>query len=221
MTPLVLMLGSLSLAAPQAPSERTTEGTVRQLTACAGPSLQSFLRLPTVRSVGPCVTGASEAEKLSQTLCIHEFAKAAHFPLPRYDLVGNFDSRDGLLIYEGMRLSVNPSTGVYDVEFTATVPSTPVTVHLQLLFTPRIPHHQFECYRLTLPPIRLEPPTRAALGDPSVNTFHVNHRGYFFLFQRTSAAKAGPSPLDLVGWDVGRTGTARFGTPVAVDDLGR
>lgn len=236
MTPLILALGSLSLAAPQQPvgsaqGPRTVlgpvdphspapsrEGLTQYLKAGPEPSLQSFLRLPSVRPVGPSVEAAGEAKQSSHTGCYYDFARAAHFPVPRYDQMGNSLTRDGLLIYEGMRLIVHPD-GAYDVEFTATVPNTPVTIHLQLVLTPRTP--QFEPLRITLPPIRLEPPSRTALGDPAANTFHVNHRGYFVHFDQARSARVHPLPFNFDSWEVARYGTARFGTPVAVDDLGR
>ena len=71
-----------------------------------------------------------------------------------------------------------------------------------------------ESYRITLPPIRIEPRANAQPGDPAGNTFHVTHRGYSTLLLK-SARKIEPN------WSVQRIGTARFGTPIALDESSR
>jgi len=147
-----------------------------------------------------------------------DFHQAAHFPLPRYAIGGSPQFVDGLLIYEGMRLTVY-NDGTYDLAFTATVPEMPVTIRLQLVFTQPgtiSPALVRQVYRITLPPLRLEPKRDARPGDPTANTFQVAHRGYSSLFVVNGTALFINS-----NWDVTRIGTARFGTAVAVEDSGR
>jgi hypothetical protein len=161
---------------------------------------------------------------------------------------------DGLLIYEGMRLTVF-SDGTYDLSFTATVPDMPVTIRLQLWLQPPpppdtpatiLPTCNNREYRITLPPIRLEPKVDARAGDPTANTFQVAHRGYSSLFRSTKHVvttqphPTGVTPINAqfgfpmtprqhsndqvhvdASWDVRRVGTARFGSAVAVDDTNR
>lgn len=191
--------------------------------ACPGSMIQPFLRLPHVHLVGPCTDGQSGADLDLQGRWVKEFADAAQFPLPRYDLNRTLMPGDGLLIYEGMRLTVYPKSGIYDLEFTATVPETPVTVRLQLEFARPLVVGSIEpgCgpYRLTLPPIRLEPNRDAKPGDTAANTFNVHHRGYSSLFSDSTPPSVCESkPLIGCGWSVTRKGTARFGTPVAIDE---
>ncbi|MDY3560347.1 hypothetical protein R5W23_001580 [Gemmata sp. JC673] len=153
------------------------------------------------------------------------------------------------MIYEGMRLEIDPITGKYDLTFTASVPAMPVTFRLQLVFVEakyktienpvREPNHpatvqvldpEARKYTITLPPIRMQPPRDAEPGDPTPRTFHIAHRGYSSLFldpkrgtsdDRTNVASCHPQgPIDCT-WTVSRTGTARFGTPVAIDDPNR
>ncbi|VTR93983.1 unnamed protein product [Gemmata massiliana] len=194
---------------------------------CAGPALQPFQKQPRVCPVAVCACD-SEASLPSKSIAwVKEFHTAAHVPYPRYDLSGCPVEGDGLLIYEGMRFAVDQKTGNYDLTFTATVPAMPVLLRLQLTLTS--PDGKQE-YKLTLPMIRMEPPRDAKPGDPAPRTFHVAHRGYSSLLfdpkqgippsqwdRQTATLKA---TIDNT-WVITRTGTARFGTPIAIDDPNR
>jgi hypothetical protein len=194
-----------------------------------GPAAQPFGLLPRVCRVepAPCHGGAGGGtdEVIVCPGWVKEFHQAAHFPVPRFDQTGAPMLGDGLLIYEGMRLVVDPATGIYEVSFTATVPNMPATLRLQLVFE-RCPDDPTP-YRLTLPPVRLEPKPDARLGDPAAYTFHVAHRGYSSLFVRPVLVPAVPDgsapvvPFPTVidaGWILSRVGTARLGSVTATDD---
>jgi len=180
---------------------------------CSGPVLHPFQRLPRVCPVVPCLCNEGGTDGNKKPAWVQEFHHAAHFPLPRFAGDGTPIIGDGLLIYEGMRLTVY-SNGVYDLSFTATVPDMPVTVRLQLGFA-RGKGSEVE-YSLTLPPIRMEP-KKGRGGD--ANTFHITHRGQSTLFVPKYALLP-CSPIDS-GWKVCRSGTARFGTPIDSDDPNR
>lgn len=208
---------------------------------CPGLITQPFQMLPRICPVMPCPCddhsngGAHGATRPCPW--IKEFHHAAHFPYPRFAPDGTLIPLDGLLIYEGMRLTVDPATGLYDVAFTATVPNMPVTVRMQLVFdAPLDPAKGLlpRQYRITLPPFRLEPKRGAKPGDASAFTFHVAHRGYSGLFRDTSLSLAIVQVPNLISpagpgccqpdfidcrWAVSRVGTARFGSLTAVDDL--
>ena len=192
MSPLFIALVCLSPASPQvgtSPRELLNipsyaqevrnatglgEGPLKTQAACPGSMLQPFLRLPSVRPVGPCESGSGAGQFDVKDVWVKEFHHAANFRIPRFARDGNpTPTDDGMLIYEGMRLTVYPATGLYDVEFTATVPSTPVTVNLQLVFTRNGQYSgqvdpSGDSYRMTLPPIRLDPNLNAIkFGDPN------------------------------------------------------
>ena len=193
---------------------------------CAGPALQPFQRQPRVCPVAvcPCEPNGEGDKNLAW---VKEFHTPASVPYPRYDLDGRPVDGDGLIIYEGMRFAVDPKTGKYDLTFTATVPAMPVTLRLQLRLTN--PAEPFQTHTLTLPAIRMQPPPGAQPGDPVPLTFHIAHRGFSSLFLEQPPAYPllaqsptlvpcpVPAPIDCK-WVITRTGTARFGTPVAVDD---
>ena len=207
---------------------------------CPGPVVYPFQKLPQICLVAPCPctegqsggdpaksgcaaggggSNPSKAGACAPPPWVKEFHQAAHFPYPRFAADGSPFPLDGLLIYEGMRLTVYPDTGIYDVSFTATVPNMPVTVRMQLVFE-RTPL-DLEGYRITLPPFRLEPKWDAKLGDVSAYTFNVAHRGYCSLFipHRSSGLVIGGLPVVIDEcWRLSRVGTARFGTVIAVDD---
>lgn len=234
------------LPPPGAPAAGVAPGVAAApagLPGCPPPAVHPFQRLPRICPALPCVCGDA-AGRPEPVLWVKDFHDAAHFPLPRFAADGTPLCLDGLLIYEGMRLTVYP-TGAYDVSFTATVPDMPVTIRLQLVLTepaataPRV-------YRLTLPPIRLEPRADVKAGDPTANTFHVAHRGFSALLTAPSqtvgmVGMVGPRVGHSWGWGVvwrpmaaittpegsavvtdqwhlTRVGTARFGTPVAATD---
>lgn len=191
--------------------------------ACAGTGLYPFEKQPRVCLVEPCPCDPGAGGDPTCAAWVKEFSSAAHVEYPRFTLDGERVPGNGVVIYEGMQLTVNPDTGKYDLTFTATVPEMAVNLRLQLVF--RNPKNAGETYTLTLPPIRLEPKRDAKAGDPTAWTFTVAHRGYSTLFVREqhrpelrrAADDHRPARIDA-SWQVSRTGTARFGTPVAVDD---
>ena len=237
MTPTIPLLLGLALAVGQTPSVFLGPGPipgtavwipnpmspngdhVRRQQADAGVMIQPFQRVPVLRPVGPA-NDRGNPHPLEGDRWVKEFPHAAHFPLPRFDQAQVPVGADGLLIYEGMRLTVDKNTGEYDVEFTAAIPETPVTVRLQLVFTRPGTFPPVE-YRLTLPPFRLEPDRGAKPGDPTGNNFHVHHRGYSTQFRgKQSGDKESRTGLPMLAddcWEVTRVGTARFGTPTALD----
>jgi hypothetical protein len=168
---------------------------------------------------------------VSNKTWVKEFHAPAQVPYPQFDRDGQPLPLQGLIIYEGMRLTVYPETGQYDLTFTATVPNMPVTLRMQLEFRnpKRDAKPEEKMFTLTLPLIRLQPPRDARPGDPQPMTFHIAHRGYSSLFleqppEYQLLAKAPaivPCPVlppITCEWTLTRTGTARFGTPVAIDD---
>lgn len=195
---------------------------------CADHGLYPFQLQPRVCPVGVCSCNPppGNEKKYACKPWVKEFSEAAFIPYPRFDLEGRCVPGEGLLIYEGMRLVVDPATGQYDLTFTATVPRMPVTLRLQLEFTN--PSCETEQYRLTLPPIRLEPRRDVKPGDPTPWTFQIAHRGYSTLFQerahRTNVHvvenATAPALIDA-RWKFKRDGAARFGTPVAIEDPNR
>lgn len=219
---------------------------------CPGPVIQPFYRHPRVCliDVCPCVDDAPGG-RVPARIWVKEFSCPAFVPLPRFDADGHPVPGDGLVIYEGMRLTVDPDTGAYDLTFTATTPGMPVTFRLQLTFWRCDPFGAVERYTLTLPPIRMEMPRDARPGDPVAKTFQIAHRGQSTLFMdktrlvNREAYTFGcvPVPLSLASkkvantftegphcrvpttidcnWEVKRDGTARFGTPVAIEDPNR
>lgn len=198
--------------------------------ACPGEVPQPFQRQPRVTPVGPCQTdGTLSAGASAGRRWAVEFDEPAHFPIPRFDQDRKaVCDTDGLVIYEGMRLSVDDITGTFDLEFTATVPGCLTVLRLQLLLDWQSVRQtkvgepapaDFSRYTLTLPPIRLDP-ADAGRGNTDGDTFHVHHRGYSSRFLGRQAT-APDDPMVRQGWTVRRAGTARFGTPVAVDETGR
>lgn len=191
-----------------------TDAAVRRQQADPGMMTQPFQRVPVLRPVGPA-TDRGGAAVLAGNRWVKEFPYAAHFPLPRFDQNLTPVGADGLVIYEGMRLVVDVDTGEYDLELTAAIPETPVTVRLQLVFTRHAALGPTE-YRLTIPPFRLEPDRTAQPGDPTTNNFHVHHRGYSS--QLRSSIRTSDLPFLADGtWEVTRVGVARFGTPTALE----
>lgn len=236
MTPTAPLLLGLALAAGQVPGVvavyRTGPGpvpgaavtvpnaaapndeAVLRLRADPGAQAQPFQRIPLIVPVGPA-SGDGTPRPLGGARWVKEFPHAAHFPLPRYDQIGTPVGADGLVIYEGMRLSVDVDTGEYDLEFAAQIPEMPATVRLQLVFTRPGVVGPTE-YRLTVPPFRLEPDRSMRPGDPSMNNFHVHHRGQSSQFR--AAVRASELPFLADGtWEVTRVGAARFGTPTALE----
>lgn len=195
-----------------------------------------FLRLP---RLDPIRTDTDDYSAPGGNTWSHVFHRAARFTQPRFSQCREPLESDGLVIYEGMKLTVSPATGVYELTFAATAPPTPVTVRLQLHFARRGnyagPGSVYDPIRLTLPPITIEPDAATKPGDSHGPTLRVNHRGYSELFLNESARRSEssdlfplfrysqPTPtLDSAGWQIIRTGTARFGSGLPnTDELGQ
>lgn len=209
------------------------------LSGCpSGNDSAPFLRTPRIEFLGPCRDGSAEANCASTTAKTwkHTFHRAARFSIPRYGQQQQPIEQDGLLIYEGMTLTVNPETGVYDLNFTATAPPTTVTVRMQLQFSHKnINDSGKDPIRLTLPPITIESDSNTKPGDGSGTTLKVNHRGYSELFLNPKnnsrstnsdlkldpAFKSGNYQIDS-NWKIIRAGSARFGSGSAnADDTNR
>lgn len=194
-----------------------------------------FLRTPRIELLGPCrdntvdKNGANGSTKTWK----HTFHRAARFSIPRYGQQQQPIEQDGLLIYEGMTLTVNPETGVYDLNFTATAPPTTVTVRMQLQFVnedSKSSNSLFtmsEPIKLTLPPIVIEASAETRHGDGSGTTLKVNHRGFTELFKHTD--KSASTDLKNLSkdastirinsdWKIIRAGSARFGSGSANAD---
>lgn len=177
-----------------------------------------FLRLPKVSVVEECRTTDGDGKCESAPAWKHTWHTAAKFTVPRFDLTGEPMDGDSLVIYEGMTLTVNQTTGVYDLSFTATHPPTPVLLWLQLEFI-LPPERKDSPVRLTLPPIRFEVEDLGRAGDAGGRTVRVQHRGRSDLFMKSSAVPNPTRTTDLVpGFVIDETarvirlGTARFGS---------
>jgi hypothetical protein len=233
MTSLLLTLSCLAPVAdthaqpPSCPTPHWDE-VLRKCNLCPAPAAQPFQRLPRVCQVKPCPCDDEFGSSFTAQAWVKEFHEAASVTYPRFGLDHCPLPGDGLVIYEGMKLKVDPVTGMYDVSFTASVPGMPATLRLQLIFDEPPPRGRQ--YRLTLPPIRLEPPKDAKPTDYSAHTFHVAHRGYSSLFRTNLVAGAAvppdgrhcePSPPINCDWNLRRIGTARFGTGLGHDDQSR
>ena len=198
-----------------------------------------FLRVPKVTPVEECRGTVADGKCDPAHTWKHTWHAAARFKVPRFDQGGQAMEGDSLVIYEGMVLSVNNVTGVYDLSFTATAPPTAVTLRLQLQFSGD-PAGQ-EAIRLTLPPVRIDTDETAKSGDNSGRTIRIHHRGYSELFiswESVAASRRSQSsdliekqPVDRSGqqhltitekWTIARTGTARFGSArINADDQDR
>lgn len=231
------------LAAPT-PTPPPTPTLADCLGGCPSPPASApFLRLPHVELLGSCRDsgGCGQTPTNFQgdpNRWHHTFHTAARFVIPRFDQSGGAVEADGLVVYEGMQLTVNSSTGVYELTFTATAPPTPVVIRLQLHFSQ--PGRPEACVKLTLPPIEIDVDTGSKVR-PLGPTVRVNHRGFSELFiapaaqSHSSDLQKPTDPLHALGvvpvvpfqinkdWVISRTGTARFGSalPASSDDPGR
>ncbi len=202
-----------------------------------------FLRLPKITTIEECRSDGTGNCDVSSGW-VQTFHAAARFNIPKFDRNLEAMETDALIIYEGMKLTVNDKTGVYDVAFTATAPLMPATVRLQMVFG----HEDLlKPIRMTLPPIRIESDNPAQSGDNSGRTVRIHHRGQSDLFIKTLDAKQSafddfkgkpfahclPPSLPLLtprvnpfpiskSWTIRREGTARFGSAqISADDNDR
>ncbi len=213
------------IGGPPAPVQPATKCDLPNLADClrACPPANDpapFLRLPKVSVVEECQTAAGDGKCDPACIWKHTWHTAAKFTVPRFDPAGEPMDGDALVIYEGMTLTVNQLTGVYDLSFTATHPPIPVTLRLQLAFVPP-PERLAEPVRLTLPPIRFDADNST---DTDGRTVRVHHRGQSDLFikprpipnsypyaaRSTDLDPFHPQPDDR--YKVVRLGTARFGS---------
>ena len=229
MFPIVLLLAAGQTAdPPAAPACANWAAECGPLDTAA-----PFLRTPRVELLPPCKGASTDGAKCAAGAWVRTFAAAAHFPFPRFNQTGEPAPTDGLVVYEGMKLTVDPVGGRYDLTFTATAPNVPVTVRLQLTFTPPPGRGDLQPIRLTLPPIVIEPsPEAAKSGSSGGTTVAVSHRGTSAAFSHAKMSELifpNPQPFaaGLAGvvdatWTLTRAGTARFGlsAPTA-DDLSR
>jgi hypothetical protein len=128
-----------------------------------------------------------------------DFFGPAHFPLPRFGLMGEDLFGEGVVIYEGMRLLCT-AEGHYEVRFTASAPDMPVTLRLQLVVLTQ----EGLAFSLTLPPAAIVPDEEDVWEDGRNNqhsAWQFRHVGFSPLICRY---------FDRLGL-VTRQGTARFG----------
>ena len=158
MLPLLLLLAS-------APSQ--TPDTMKPVADAAKPSFPGcldacppqndpapFLRLPKIITVEEC-RGDGTGNCDASSGWVQTFHAAARFNIPRFDRNLEAMETDALIIYEGMKLTVNDKTGVYDVSFTATAPLMPC--HTDFMACPRL------IERVKMPLMALPKATSAAL----------------------------------------------------------
>lgn len=163
---------------------------------CAPPSADCFRR-----------NGSSCGGK-EEVALRHFFRDAAHFPLPGFDLDGGGVDREGVLIYEGMRVILYKD-GVYEVSFVARAESWPTTLRIVLEAHPKATDPKgiateppiAQAIQLTIPPIKLNF-DRFKSSRQQSNVWRVRYVGYSpalnELSLRTSIAFS-------------RTGVAQFG----------
>ncbi len=232
MTPLILML----LVPGQIPCEASCRAD-RLLECPTRNDSAPFLRTPRLELIGPCRESSAEGKKCpdgGKNSWKHTFHRAARFTIPRFGQQQQPLESDGLLIYEGMTLTVDKDTGVYDLSFTATSPPTPVTLRLQLQFAnDTYPITRSYPIRLTLPPIFIDADSTRP-GENAGTTLNVSHRGYTELFKqpqngelvldsssdiKTESGYSAMNPISInSNWKVVRVGTARFGSGKANGD---
>lgn len=154
-------------------------------------------------------TSSSESADTVHYAFDFRFDQAARFPLPEYGATGGPVGNSGVVIYEGMRLAIQPN-GRYQVRFTVATPAMPVTMNLQFVL---LRQSTGEEIRLTLPAI-LVPSRKNSLSslsrEPAPQVFAgletIVHDGYLPAFA-----------INNEQWIViKRQGTARFGYGVDV-----
>jgi len=142
-------------------------------------------------------------------ICDYRFDHPARFPLPEFGYHHELLEREGVLIYEGMRLMVRRD-GRYQVRFVAGTPPLPVAMRLQFDL---LEETTGQPVTLTLPPIRI-PEQARSLSKGMSEVVHpveariqtIHHEGYLPVL----AANLGSVRV------LGRSGTARMGYGVNV-----
>lgn len=188
----------------------------------AGSGLQvvdAFSHLPLVRTMQAAddlgdfskhpADERGESRPLDSIAYDYRFDAPAHFPLPAFGIRGEESSRDGAIIYEGMRFAVRED-GRYQVRFVVGTPAIPVTMCLQLIVEDEGTQNH---YTLTLPPISIPEPDKPQhlsqqrkVQQVHGNVQTVHHEGYLPVLTQ---------PLSNIRV-VRRTGSARFGFGVDV-----
>ncbi len=130
----------------------------------------------------------------------HAFPDPAHFAVREFGNRGEVFPREGLIIYEGMRLRWCSKSGHYEVSFAAEAPPEPVTLRLQFVIGLKSQDGKdwrAGNYTITLPPIRLE--DSEVRSQRESKSWTIRHTGY--------------SPILCKGQvcEIRRLGTARFG----------
>ena len=249
MNSLLLILGALPAAdpcphcqAPQpghifpfpdpasraAPAEAPNwDATIRRAGWCPAPAVQAFQKLPRVCPVEVCPCETGEGGAYSPRVWVKEFHHAAQVPLPRFTIDGREITADGLLIYEGMRLTVDPATGNYDLSFTATVPSMPVTLRMQLVLTEPVPQKEQSTRMPRIPanaagnphepPKDFAPATRRrirSIAHRAIRACSSTQNSGRPSWREKALTRTAHRPTITCDWLLSRIGTARFGTPV-------
>ena len=153
---------------------------------------------------GPC--GEAKTESVEKEPCPQCFANgvlfsdSASFPLRGYGQRGEVFDREGLVIYEGMQLGYNNSTGDFEVSFVVEAPAQPINLRLQFFVKTTGGRIQ----TITLPPIRVTESQVKENRDSS--SWIIRHAG-------NSAALR----CDNIQ-SIRRTGTVRFGYGTTLDD---
>ncbi len=132
--------------------------------------------------------------------CCFTIPQAARFSVRFFGPNGELVPEQGVVIYEGMQLRIWDG-GCYEIAFTASMPTMPVTLRLQLVFI----HDDDEscCTVLTLPPIALDP-KQPRYGNYIGSSTLIRQQGCF--------AKLGDICQNADQYRLVRQGTARFGS---------
>lgn len=160
----------------------------------------AFCELPSPRLIHRQGEGDTCSQPAAQKVWCYSyrFEMPAHFPLNEFGPEGEPIEREGALIYEGMRFSVDRD-GTYELGFVVTTPRLPTRLHLQLEIV-----HQAEdgvrTHTLTLPPIEIR---HQDIMETRTNSFSVTAHGFSDVLQAAVGTK---SILEIR-----RTGVARFG----------
>lgn len=167
--------------------------------AVVEPTADAFCEIPLARPIqrqGDTDAYVPPTQQKSVSYCCR-FAAPAHFPLTEFGPEGESIEREGAVIYEGMRLSVDPE-GRYELQFVVTTPALPTRLRLQLEIVHEI-GAEAHTHTLTLPPIEIP----HGFSETGTSSFAVNARGFSPVLRDAARTR---SILE-----VRRMGTARFG----------